>query len=83
MTPYRLGATLGEWTAYVAIALALAWVATGRWRDYPPTEGRSAEQVATVVERRTRLVKRAVLGVAALWILTDIGVTVWTNQHYR
>ncbi|MET7988550.1 MULTISPECIES: hypothetical protein [unclassified Streptomyces] len=83
MTPYHLGSMFGEWTVYIAIALALAWVATGRWRDYPPAEGRSPEQLAVVVERRTRLVRRSVLGLAAAWVLADIAVTVWLDQTYH
>ena len=79
MTPYQLGKVLGQLDLWIAIALGVVWAATGRWRDYPRPEGRSAEEVAAVARRRSRLVKRSILAVAALWILTDVGISVWAS----
>ncbi|MET8976796.1 hypothetical protein ABZX85_14375 [Streptomyces sp. NPDC004539] len=81
MTPYQVGRTLGGTTLYVAIGLAAVWVATGRWRDYPPAEGKTAAEVEAVVRFRTRLVKYTVLGVAGLWLLTDIAISTWVVYH--
>ncbi|GAQ51000.1 hypothetical protein [Streptomyces acidiscabies] len=81
MTPYQLGGELGDTTVYVAVGLAVVWIATGRWRDYPPAEGRTADEVETVVRSRTRLVKFSVLGAAGLWLLTDIAITMWVTYH--
>ncbi|MGW2764712.1 hypothetical protein [Streptomyces sp. NPDC001275] len=72
MTPYRLG----EWTVYIVFALVVIWVGTGRWRDHPRPEGRTAEEVAAVARRRSRLVSRSVLAVLTLLFLTNIVVIV-------
>ncbi len=77
MTAYQLGKVLGQWTVWIAVALAAVWVATGRWRDYPRPEGRSTEEVAAVARRRSRLVNRSILAVAALWVLTNVVIAVW------
>lgn len=52
------------------------WVATGRWRDYPPVEGGTAEggtseEVAAVARRLSRLVHGSILAVAVPWVLAD------------
>ena len=77
MTLYQLGERLGEWTVWIAVALAAVWIGTGRWRDYPRPDGRDTEQLTIVVRHRTRLVKRFVFGVAALWVLTMVVIDVW------
>ncbi|WP_328681027.1 hypothetical protein [Streptomyces sp. NBC_00343] len=84
MTLYQLGERLGEWTVWIAMALAAVWIGTGRWRDYPRPDGRNTEQLTTVVRQRTQLVKRSVLGVAALWVLTMVVIDVWAvhSSHY-
>jgi hypothetical protein len=72
-----VGVAEGQWTVWIALGLAAVWVATGRWRDDPRTEGRDAEQLAAVVQRRSQLVKRSILAVAVLWVLTNIVTDVW------
>jgi hypothetical protein len=71
---------LGQLDVWVALALAAVWVATGRWRYHPRPEGRSAEEVAAESRRRSRLVNRSILAVAALWILTDVVITIWAMR---
>ncbi|MET7453761.1 hypothetical protein ABZT03_18130 [Streptomyces sp. NPDC005574] len=77
MSPYQLSVALGQWTLWIALALVAVWVGTGRWRDYPRPEGKSAEEVASVARFRSRLVNRSILAVAALWILTNVVIAVW------
>ncbi|WP_281155642.1 hypothetical protein [Streptomyces sp. HYC2] len=72
MTPYQLG----EWSVYIVLGLVVVWAATGRWRDYPRPEGRTAEEVAAVARRRSRLFNRSVLTVLALLFLAHIVVIV-------
>ncbi|MDT0464506.1 hypothetical protein [Streptomyces gibsoniae] len=79
MTSYQLSKELRQLDVWVFLALAAVWVATGRWRDYPRSEGRSAEEVAAVARRRSRLVNRSLLAVATLWILTDVVITTWAS----
>ncbi|KAF5995763.1 MULTISPECIES: hypothetical protein [Streptomyces] len=75
MTSYQLGQLDG----WVAMALLVIWGATGRWRYHPRPEGRSTEEVAAEARRRSRLVKRSILAVATLWILTDFSITIWAT----
>jgi hypothetical protein len=79
MTSYQLGYQLGRLDGWVAMALVVIWGATGRWRYHPRPEGRSAEEVAAEARRRSRLVKRSILAVATLWILTDVIITIWAS----
>jgi hypothetical protein len=79
MTSYQLGYRLGRLDGWVAMALVVIWGATGRWRYHPRPEGRSAEEVAAEARRRSRLVKRSILAVATLWILTDVVITIWAS----
>ncbi|MFI6247218.1 hypothetical protein [Streptomyces sp. NPDC051016] len=81
MTAYKVGYAEGQWTVWIALGLAAVWVATGRWRDYPSGEGRNAEQLASEVRRRSRLVNRSILAVASVWILTNIVVDVWAVRQ--
>ncbi|WP_344406840.1 hypothetical protein [Streptomyces longisporus] len=75
-----MGIAFGHWTVWIAIALALAavWVGTGRWRYHPRPEGRSADEVAAVAQRQSRMVKRSTLTLVALWILTNV-VSIWAS----
>lgn len=75
MTSYQLGQLDG----WVAMTLLVIWGATGRWRYHPRPEGRSTEEVAAEARRRSRLVKRSILAVATLWILTDVASTIWAS----
>lgn len=77
MTAYQVGNVEGQWTVGIALVPAVVWVATGRWRDHPRAEGRTAEQVAAVVRFRSRLVKGSMLAVTVLWIVTNIAVDTW------
>jgi hypothetical protein len=79
MASYQLGYRLGRLDGWVAMALVVIWGATGRWRYHPRPEGRSAEEVAAEARRRSRLVKRSILAVATLWILTDVVITIWAS----
>ncbi|MFG2939685.1 hypothetical protein [Streptomyces sp. NPDC048282] len=81
MTAYKVGYAEGQWTVWIALGLAAVWVATGRWRDHPSGEGRNAEQLASEVRRRSRLVNRSILAVASVWILTNIVVDVWAVRQ--
>lgn len=72
MTPFRMG----EWTVYVLVFLGVLWAVTGRWRDYPSSDGRTAEEVAAVAARRSRTFNRFVLAVLVAWLLTNIVVDV-------
>ncbi|MGW5478558.1 hypothetical protein [Streptomyces sp. NPDC004008] len=74
---YQLSVALGNWTVWIGLGLAAVWVGTGRWRDCPRPEGRSAEEVAAVARRRSRLVNGSMLAVAALWILANVAIVVW------
>ncbi|WP_329317242.1 hypothetical protein [Streptomyces sp. NBC_01262] len=78
MTPYHLGELMGEWTCWIALALAAVWVGTGPWRT-PRPKGRDTEQLTAVERRRSRLVGRSILVVAVLWILADIFIGVWVG----
>ena len=81
MTAYQVGNAEGQWTVWIALGLAAVWVATGRWRDYPRAEGRSPEQLAAVVRFRSRLVKRSILAVTVLWVLTNVVVDTWVAHR--
>lgn len=72
MTPFRMG----EWTVYVVLFLGVLWAATGRWRDYPSSEGRTAEEVAAVAGKRSRTFNRFILATLVALLLTNIVVVV-------
>ncbi|MEU0335440.1 hypothetical protein [Streptomyces sp. NPDC006193] len=67
---------MGEWTVDVLVSLGVLWAATGRWRDYPNSDGRTAEEVAVVAVRRSRTFNRFVLAVLVALLLTNIVVVV-------
>lgn len=73
MSPYQLG----EWTGRLILVLAAVWLGTRPWR-IPRSEGMDAGQLATLTRQRSRLVRRSILAVAALWILANIVIDIWS-----
>ncbi|WP_037906431.1 hypothetical protein [Actinacidiphila yeochonensis] len=77
MDLWQLGQRLGEIWAWLLVAVVVAYIATGRWRDYPDPEGRTAEQVATESRRRTRLVRLSALAIIGVWFVADTVISLW------
>lgn len=82
MNTYQLSEKLTESWTWGLLAAAAIYVASGRWRDYPAAEGRTAEQVAAESRRRTRLMRRSLLTVVALWFVVDTVISgIWALHH--
>jgi hypothetical protein len=65
---------------WIALALAAVWVGTGPWR-VPRSQGGDPEQLAAVSKRRSRLVGRTILMIAALWIVANIVIDISVALH--